>query len=413
MIKDILIRMSGIFFSRLLIFITSLFVARIVSEEDWGHISLIMSYFSLLLVFSGDIINRAIVTFTAQAKDNLVSTEIILFMGNRLNIVISIFTIILTYTVLYLFSPISDKIAERTLLIIMPCIFAVVLSQNIVSYFQGRGEVKYMTMLEVLRGIVQSVILIISINLFLSPLHGWVSGRLIGLISMLFLLMFILWFKYKIHIFHWMLGNKEIYSKMKTYFRWAYISTLFSVAVRGLDVIIISEFYNDSSLTGIFKLSIIIFTAFGLFGQSITSALFHRFAELKNKADILYRLSLKIKLLAISIYSVIAVILFMFSHDLISIFFNEKYDLLHDVIRVIIVASIFQIYIIINGGIWSAIGEMKLNTQFFTVYSIAYIIFMILILVKYEFIMFPYAILAASIFGTVYSEILLRKRLLS
>ena len=114
MIKDILIRMSGIFFSRLLIFITSLFVARIVSEEDWGHISLIMSYFSLLLVFSGDIINRAIVTFTAQAKDNLVSTEIILFMGNRLNIVISIVAIILTYTVLHLFSPISDKIAERT-----------------------------------------------------------------------------------------------------------------------------------------------------------------------------------------------------------------------------------------------------------------------------------------------------------
>ena len=141
--------------------------------------------------------------------------------------------------------------------------------------------------------------------------------------------------------------------------------------------------------------------------------LFHHFAELKNKADILYRLSLKIKFFAISIYFVIAVILFMFSHDLISIFFNEKYELLHDVIRVIIVASIFQIYIIINGGIWSAIGDMKLNTQFFTVYSIAYIIFMVLILVKYEFIMFPYAILAVSIFGTVYSEILLRKRLLS
>ena len=65
---------------------------------------------------------------------------------------------------------------------------------------------------------------------------------------------------------------------MKIYFFWAFISALFSVGVRNLDVIIISEFYDDNVLTGIFKLSILFFTAFGLFGQSITSAFFHRFA---------------------------------------------------------------------------------------------------------------------------------------
>ena len=167
MIQDILTRMSGIFFSRLLTFITSLLVARMVSEEDWGHISLIMSYFSLLLVFSGNMFTRAIVTYTAQVKDDIASTGKILFMGNRLNIVASLITIISGYAILLLFNPISDKIAEKTLIIIMPCILLVILSQNIISYFQGLGEIKYMTLLEILRSIILSFIVIISIFKFL------------------------------------------------------------------------------------------------------------------------------------------------------------------------------------------------------------------------------------------------------
>ena len=201
MIQDILTRMSGIFFSRLLTFITSLLVARMVSEEDWGHIGLIMSYFSLLLVFSGNMFTRAIVTYTAQVKDDIASTGKILFMGNRLNIVASLITIILGYAILQLFNPISDKIAEKTLMIIMPCILIVIVSQNIISYFQGRGDLKYVTMLELFRSIVISSIVIISINIFSEPFHGWISGRIMGLIIVLVLFMVILWKKFRIHFF--------------------------------------------------------------------------------------------------------------------------------------------------------------------------------------------------------------------
>lgn len=412
MINDILIRMIGIFLSRSFIFITSLFVARLVTEEDWGHIGLIMSYFSLLFVLSGNIITRAIVTFTAQSRNPTKSTDIILFMGNRLNLSIAMIVLILSYVVLQLFSPISDKIAERTLLVIMPCIIAVILSQNIISYFQGLGEVTHMTILEVLRGMVQSLILIISVNLLIGPLNGWMLGRVLGIISVFLLFMAILWFKYRIHLLHWSIEDLAIYNKMKIYLKWAYISALLSLGIRGLDVIIISEYYNDATLTGTFKLSIMIFAAFGLFGQSITSALYHRFAQLESKSEMLYRLSLRIKLFAVPLYSCIAIIMLLFSHELLSLFFSRKYELLHDVIGVIIIASIFQNYTYINGAIWSAIGDMKLNTKFYSVYSIAYFIFMMYTVMQYEFIMFPYALLAITILGAIYSEILLRKRLL-
>ena len=155
---------------------------------------------------------------------------------------IKLLTIIFGYGILELFSPISDKIAEQALIIIMPCIFLVILSQNIISYFQGLGEIKYMTLLEILRSMVLSFIVIISINIVNEPLHGWMSGRIVGLIIIFILFTIILWKKHSILLFNWTVLDAEKYAKMKKYFFWAFISALFSVGVRNLDVIIVSEF---------------------------------------------------------------------------------------------------------------------------------------------------------------------------
>ena len=412
MIKDIFIRMFGIFISRFLIFITSIIIARIVTEAEWGSISLTMSYFSLLLIFSGNILNRAVVTYTAQSINNIIYSNQILYLCNRLSVSIAFIIIIIFYLVLHLFSPISDKIAENGLITILPCIIIVLISQNIISYFQGRGNLKYMTILELLRAILQSIILVYFTYFMFGPLHGWVYGRLLGLIFIFTVFLIILWKKYTIHIFHWPVIDKEIYYKIKRFFKWAYIASILSVAVRGVDVIIISEYFNNSHFTGIFKLSIIFFTAFSLFGQSITSALYHRFAKLADRKKDLYNFSLKIKIITIPIYIIISVFLFIFSVEIIYLLFGDKYQLINRVINIIIIASIFNTYILINGGIWSAIGDMKLNTVYFSVYSISYILLLFFTISNYGFLFFPYSILIISILGAIYSELLLRKRLL-
>ena len=66
-----MIRMMGIFSSRLITFLTSLYIASILSEGDWGRISLIMNYFTIFLVFSGSFFPRSITTYTAQNNTNI------------------------------------------------------------------------------------------------------------------------------------------------------------------------------------------------------------------------------------------------------------------------------------------------------------------------------------------------------
>ena len=47
MVPEIFIRMVGIFSSRLITFLTSLYIASLLSEGEWGRISLIMNYFTI------------------------------------------------------------------------------------------------------------------------------------------------------------------------------------------------------------------------------------------------------------------------------------------------------------------------------------------------------------------------------
>ena len=54
---------------------------------------------------------------------------------------------------------------------------------------------------------------------------------------------------------------------------------------------------------------------------------------------------------------------------------------------------------------------MKMNSQFFSISSIVYIMILILFINKFDFLLFPYALLISSIFAAVYSEYLFRKLL--
>ena len=63
----------------------------------------------------------------------------------------------------------------------------------------------------------------------------------------------------------------------------------------------------------------------------------------------------------------------------------------------------------VNGGVWAGIGNMKMNSQFFGISSVMYIVILIIFIHKYEFHFFPYAILLSSIFAAFYSEFLYRK----
>ena len=411
MVPEIFIRMVGIFSSRLITFLTSLYIASLLSEGEWGRISLIMNYFTILLVFAGNFFPRAITTYTAHNNPNTSSSNSALIIGNRIVLIASAVTIVCGIIFIKFSDPISDNRSESLLLLLLLMVSVPVLSQNIICYFQGLGKVGLMTILELVRSITTSAIIIFGVKSLNEPLAGWTYGKSLGILLTLFILIIVYYRNNTSNIFKWKYSDIQLYDKLKKYFYWGLLGAVFSIAIRNIDVIIISNTFHNDARTGLFKLSILFFTAFGLFGQSITSALHHRIAALANKLPELKLFTFKMKLITIPIYCLVALILFIYSENITTFIFGDKYIELGAILKIILIASIFQIYTFINGGIWAGIGNMKMNLHFFSITSIIYIILLIFFINKFDFHLFPYALLISSIFAAVYSEYLFRKLL--
>ena len=409
MVPEIFIRMVGIFSSRLITFLTSLYIASLLSEGEWGRISLIMNYFTIFLVFAGNFFPRAITTYTAHNIPNTSNSNSALIIGNRIVLIASAVTIVCGIIFIKFANPISDTRSESLLLLLLLMVSVPVLSQNIICYFQGLGKVGLMTILELVRSITTSAIIIFGVKSLNEPLTGWTYGKSLGILLTLFILIIVYYRNNASNIFKWKYSDIQLYDKLKKYFYWGLLGAVFSIAIRNADVIIISNTFHNDARTGLFKLSILFFTAFGLFGQSITSALHHRIANLAEKFSELKSFTFKMKIIVIPIYCIIALILYINSENITTLIFGDKYLELGAILKIILIASIFQIYTFLNGGVWAGIGNMKMNSQFFGISSVMYIVILIIFIHKYEFHFFPYAILLSSIFAAFYSEFLYRK----
>ena len=409
MVPEIFIRMVGIFSSRLITFLTSLYIASLLSEGEWGRISLIMNYFTIFLVFAGNFFPRAITTYTAQNIPNTSNSNSALIIGNRIVLIASAVTIVCGIIFIKFANPISDTRSESLLLLLLLMVSVPVLSQNIICYFQGLGKVGLMTILELVRSITTSAIIIFGVKSLNEPLTGWTYGKSLGILLTLFILIIVYYRNNASNIFKWKYSDIQLYDKLKKYFYWGLLGAVFSIAIRNADVIIISNTFHNDARTGLFKLSILFFTAFGLFGQSITSALHHRIANLAEKFSELKSFTFKMKIIVIPIYCIIALILYINSENITTLIFGDKYLELGAILKIILIASIFQIYTFLNGGVWAGIGNMKMNSQFFGISSVMYIVILIIFIHKYGFYFFPYAILLSSIFAAFYSEFLYRK----
>ena len=411
MVSVIIIRMVGIFSSRLISFLTSLYIASILSEGEWGRISLLMNYFTIFLVFAGNFFPRSITTYTAQNISNTSNSNSALIIGNRIVLIASAITIICGIIFIKFANPISDTRSESLMFLLLLMVSVPVLSQNIICYFQGLGKIGLMTILEFVRSITTSSIIILGVKFLSEPLTGWTYGKSLGIIMTLFIFIIVYYGNKGGNVFQWKYSDIQLYDKLKKYFYWGLIGAVFPIGIRNVDVIIISNTFHDDALTGLFKLSILFFSAFGFFGQSITSALHHRIAALADNLSALKSFTYKMKLITIPIYCLVALILFIYSANITTFIFGDKYIELGAILKIILIASIFQIYTFINGGVWAGIGNMKMNSQFFSISSIIYIIVLIFFINKFDFHLFPYALLISSIFAAVYSEYLVRKLL--
>ncbi|MDP6853052.1 MAG: hypothetical protein QF472_03785 [Candidatus Marinimicrobia bacterium] len=405
MVSDVAFRMGGIAISRSITFLSALYIASILPAKTWGQISILMNYFMIMLVLSGNSLSRAVVTFGAQYSDKSFS---VLSYVNRLNFLAYCMVTLAALIILNLsFIPIPF-IYRKSFLILLSLLLFPLLTQNLISYCQGVGNVKLMTSLELLRNLLTALILIWFVKTNTDSIQGWIDGKYVGILLAFILIVLIMKLKFSGSMFNWKIEDVELYKGLKEYFFWAFTGAIMAVALKNVDVFIVNHFTDSEIYTGEFKLAMLFYSSFGLFAQSVTSGLHHRIAAYYISPDDLWDFTIQIKKIVMPIYIVLALILYFITDWGIHVMFGNKYIYLSSSLKIIIAASVFQTYSIVNGGVWAGIGKIKLNSGYFSIYSSVYILLLIIILHFFGFPYYAYGILIVSIIGAVLSEYFFR-----
>ena len=103
-LKDILLRMSGMFYAKFVGFIASIFTARILGPEEFGNVRIAMSLIVILSLFSGSFMRNALVTKVSQLDS--APQEQVNELGKVFSFVLiaGIITALVAFIIFYFFS---------------------------------------------------------------------------------------------------------------------------------------------------------------------------------------------------------------------------------------------------------------------------------------------------------------------
>ena len=411
-LKDILLRMSGMFYAKFVGFIASIFTARILGPEEFGNVRIAMSLIVILSLFSGSFMRNALVTKVSQLDS--APQEQVNELGKVFSFVLiaGIITALVAFIIFYFFSPLSNKKSEYILLFSLPVLFLPVLSQCLIGYFQGLGRLRLMTGLEVFYSSLNTLFIVLFVYLF--AIHGWIFGRILGAVFSLIIIWII--FKQisknmgkinKLSINLNVLKNKNLL----WYYKWSLLGSGIAVFVKNIDSIIVSEFLQDPRQIGFLGIAILIYSGLAMYTQSISSAIFNRVAKLSGQEKNLKSLLFRLKLITVPIYVIIAVGFYFFVETIVPYIFSDLYLEAVPLIKIFIISSVFLNYTQLNGGFWSATGNVKLISKYYTVFSLVYIITLVVFVRFYGLLGAGYATLLSSLMGLIFSDFLTRKHI--
>ena len=146
-----------------------------------------------------------------------------------------------------------------------------------------------------------------------------------------------------------------------------------------------------------------------MYTQSISSAIFNRVAKLSGQEKNLKSLLFRLKLITVPIYVIIAVGFYFFAESIVTNIFGDLYLDAVPLVKIFIISSVFLNYTQLNGGFWSATGNVKLISKYYTTISSIYITALVIFVQFYGLLGAAYATLLTTFLGLIFSDILTKK----
>lgn len=392
-LKSISFRMTGLLYAKGIVLISTVYVARNLGPENFGHIRLVLTLFNLLGILAGFPMERVVASLIAKNPNEKkkILSHAILFLT-----VIIVAAVLIFYIMLSIFNFINDDIAKNLFFYYAPFVFAYIFSYVLIAFLQGAGNIKAMTLGEIIYGSLKAFSIILFV--YFAGNKGWLPGRISGEILSFFVIIGIVFIYFK----KLLRGPnfKFDFGLMKRLWRFYLYrlteSGLASLQVN-LDVFLVIWLVNDVKQIAYIGAARMFLTSFGLFGKSITSGLFPTIAKLHNQKKIFLKHLKKTQFAANIAFAIILLPFFIFAKPIVILLYKEEYLQAVPYLKIFVVTALFQNISYINGGYWLAVGNVRLSTKFAIISFVAYILLSIILMYYYDVFGIVLAILISKI----------------
>jgi len=404
-LKSISFRMIGLLYAKGIVLVSTIFVARNLGPENFGHIRLVLALFNLLGILAGFPMERVVASLVAKNpadKKNILFHSIIFLTG------IIIVAVIIFYAILSLFNIINDDIAKNIFFRYAPFVFAFVFSYVLIAFLQGSGKIKAMTLGEIIYGSLKAFSIILFV--YFAGNSGWLPGRISGEV-LAFFAMIILVFGY----FRKLIKGRNFkfdfnfIKKLWRYYLYRLAENGLASIQINLDVFLVIWLVNDVKQIAYIGAAKMFLDSFGLFGKSITSGLFPAIAKLHNQKKLFLKHLKKTQFAANIAFAIILLPFFIFAKPLVILLYKTEYIQAVPYLKIFIITALFQNISYINGGYWLAIGNVKLSTKFSLISFVAYILLSFAMMFFYDVFGIILAIMISKIFNAFVSTRLNRE----
>lgn len=339
-------------FSQGFLFILGIAVARLLGPVDFGHLRVINAVLLLAAIPATMGMPAAIVKHVAEATQ-VEEKHRVLSLGISFGILTALIVSTGLFMVLEYSTLIDDVVARTYLRVICWVLPLTVTSENIISYFQGRKQIKRMAFWNVILAFARMILLIAFTRTFLLP--GYIGGRWVY--ECLACAALALQIR-KAFRLGW---DPLLFRRMFRLGSFACLGLAFATLTMTIDTLCLSAILKDPALVGQYGIAVTMAMGLLLFPKAISQSALPYLAEKCRDPERVKRLFIYLILRVGIIMLIIGGIAYLAAPDLIRILYGPDYLAAVGPFRILIVGIFIYSLHNISGTTLLAMGRTDLN----------------------------------------------------
>jgi O-antigen/teichoic acid export membrane protein len=334
-------------------YVIQLIAAQQLGPSDFGKVRILESFLSIALILASFGMPSAIVTYVAAASSAKRQHEL-LFTAVLLVCLASVAVAAIVSLSPFFGLPQENKLRNLPILVwILPAMTA---SRTVVNYFQGRGEIKRLSVLNLSTSVATAVIVAGSVHLW--AFNGWLYGRMLA--EALFAVGLVIYARRHFAVFF----RSETVRTLATFGAFAMPAFMVDRLLTMGDTLYLSWFLQRADASreiGNYGVASLAYTAVLLVPGAINGAVWPQIASRAADPAGAYRFTLRVVRRSTVLVALLCVVLFVSFPKVVPLVLGSGYDQAGRIFQILIPTAVAYTFCTTMGTLILAAGKPRLS----------------------------------------------------